>query len=473
MGAVNQAPIHVANGAFDQKYRLSAIPITAGEGLAGYDATPNPGGAYKVWVSRTSAFASQDCKTDNFKVKTRSGGGALDLTASMTAEPSFTRTYAWGISKGVDKTSVKQLGAAATFDNTVRVWQTGSADRGWAVNSAITVHNPNAVAVTGVAVTDGLPGAVVSGGAGLTVPAGGDVTVSYSKTYDSAPGADGLTNTATATWPAIGSPSTSATGSAAFAFTGPTTLVRRSVTIRDTFDGTTTPLGTLTATDAAPFCSATFTYARTVPAPTWDRATHTNTATIVATGQSAAQAVSVVGPMRTGALTMGFWQNKNGQAVITGSGAGTGVWFRQYAPFQDLSATATAAQTAAYVTAVIKGAVASGASMNAVLKGQMLAAAPNVYFSDPALGGNKINALSSIGARAVDLTRISAVGASSFADASSVFGGAYRTVGEMLAFAASQAGVSGSDWYHNVTSDQQLAADAFGAVDNVRAFSAP
>ena len=50
-------------------------------------------------------------------------------------------------------------------------------------------------------------------------------------------------------------------------------------------------------------------------------------------------------PMQSGALTMGFWQNKNGQGIISGQ-AKTGVcasatWLRQYAPFQDLSATST------------------------------------------------------------------------------------------------------------------------------------
>ena len=45
---------------------------------------------------------------------------------------------------------------------------------------------------------------------------------------------------------------------------------------------------------------------------------------------------------------------------------------------------------ATYVTNVIKAANASGAAMNAMLKAQMLATALDVYFSDPALGGNKI-----------------------------------------------------------------------------------
>jgi hypothetical protein len=91
---------------------------------------------------------------------------------------------------------------------------------------------------------------------------------------------------------------------------------------------------------------------------------------------------------------MGYWQNKNGQAIITGGTSISGVcksgtWLRQYAPFQDLSATATCAQVATYVTNIIKAANASGAAMNAMLKAQMLATALDIYFSNPALGATR------------------------------------------------------------------------------------
>src|SRR4029079_5042963 len=113
------------------------------------------------------------------------------------------------------------------------------------------------------------------------------------------------------------------------------------------------------------------------------------------------------GPAKTGALTMGFWQNKNGQGIITGGAATLGVcksatWLRQYAPFQDLGATASCAQVGTYVTNVIKAANASGAAMNAMLKAQMLSTALDVYFSDAALGGNKITAPAPIGGAKID-----------------------------------------------------------------------
>jgi hypothetical protein len=55
---------------------------------------------------------------------------------------------------------------------------------------------------------------------------------------------------------------------------------------------------------------------------------------------------------------------------------------------------------------VIKAANASGASMNAMLKAQMLATALDVYFSTPALGGSKITAPAPLGGIAIDLTMI-------------------------------------------------------------------
>src|SRR5205814_8731226 len=103
--------------------------------------------------------------------------------------------------------------------------------------------------------------------------------------------------------------------------------------------------------------------------------------------------------------TMGFWQNKNGQGIITGgayTGSGkvcnSGIWLRQFAPFQDLSSTATCSAVATYVYNEIKAANASGASMNAMLKAQDLATSRDVLFSASGLGGV-----------AIDLTKVCSV----------------------------------------------------------------
>jgi len=418
----------------------------------------------------------------------------VDLKVSKTATPYFTRTYLWSISKSVDRTLVEQIGGTATFNYQVIVAQTGFTDSDWYVTGIITVTNPNDWEDIVVDVTDAVSNAgacIVTDGTGVTVPAGQSVDRSYVCTYASQPEyGSTVTNTATASWDKAiyFTPSDSASGKADFVFSDPTTRVNQVITVTDTFDGVTTTLGTLTATNVEPYASATFNYSHTVPVPQWDCLFYTNTAKIVETGQSASQTVEVCGPAKTGALSKGFWQNKNGQGIIK-SGASTGLqlvcnsgtWLRQYAPFQDLSPIAKCGAVATYVLNVVKAADARGASMNKMLKAQMLATALDVYFSDPALGGNRINARAPIGGVTIDLTHVckmidqaGGVGKCSnvFEDVSSAFGGdTSMTISEMLAYAASQSNSGGTNWYGNVKATQELAKDAFDAIDNQCVFS--
>jgi hypothetical protein len=126
---------------------------------------------------------------------------------------------------------------------------------------------------------------------------------------------------------------------------------------------------------------------------------------------------------------------------------------------------------ASYVTAIIKAANASGTSMNAMLKAQMLATALDVYFSDPALGGNKINAPSPIGGVMIDLQYVCTdMTCTSYEDSSSAFGGSPKSVLQMLSYAASQSNAGGSAWYGNVKATQELAKDAFDAINNEKAY---
>src|SRR5207253_11394348 len=126
-----------------------------------------------------------------------------------------------------------------------------------------------------------------------------------------------------------------------------TTLVKPTNTVTATLAG---QLGTVTPTNTTPFATPTVTNTRTVPALAHDCFSVPNTASFTAsdgpaTG-SASQTVSVCrNPPLTGALTMGFWQNKNGQGIILGGASTAGVCnsgtsLRTYAPYQDLSATA-------------------------------------------------------------------------------------------------------------------------------------
>jgi hypothetical protein len=173
----------------------------------------------------------------------------------------------------------------------------------------------------------------------------------------------------------------------------------------------------------------------------------------------------------TGAHTIGFWTNKNGQEIIKEQvRSGTcpsATWLRQFAPFQDLSATATCAKVAAYVNKVIDAADSSGSAMNAMLKAQMLATALDVYFSNPALGGNQIGAPAPIGGVTIDLTDSCG---GSYRNASSAFGGAtLLTVSQILTGAASQSNAGGSIWYGQVKVTQELAKDLFDAINNQKA----
>lgn len=125
---------------------------------------------------------------------------------------------------------------------------------------------------------------------------------------------------------------------------------------------------------------------------------------------STCRSETVIVSINLGAKTIGFWQNKNGQRIITNGCAGTSGtslygYLTQFNPFKDLTATSCSG-IATYVSNVIKNATSAGSSMNRMLKAQMLSTALSVYFSAPSLGGNAIGAPAPIGDVTVGLTRI-------------------------------------------------------------------
>ncbi len=283
----------------------------------------------------------------------------------------------------------------------------------------------------------------------------GAVTLDYSCAYASAPNPASGVNTATATWNSstYSTPHGSATGTSGLAFGTPTTETNKTVTVTDTFKGATTVLGTVTYPGPA-----TYTYSRTVVAPAGCCVTYINTARISETGQSATASVQICPSAATGAHTIGFWRNKNGQDIIGAANQAQLLSFlKSYAPFSDASAPLKT-----YATKVIDAASASGTAMNPMLKAQMLATALDVFFSNPALGGNKLNAPAPIGGVSIDLTRIPPSG-----NTSSAFGGATRmTVLQILAYAAGKSNAGGSVWYGNVKPTQELAKNVFDAINN-------
>jgi hypothetical protein len=75
LGTNDETPVVVnASGEFVICYKLIDIVRTASNpgpfpvAPDGFDNTSNPGGEYKVWVSRVNTFANDESKTDNFKV---------------------------------------------------------------------------------------------------------------------------------------------------------------------------------------------------------------------------------------------------------------------------------------------------------------------------------------------------------------------------------------------------------------------
>jgi hypothetical protein len=459
-----------------------------------YDNTTNPGGVYilavcKIDATNTYPVAANDCKYDAFKVRT-AYPSASGLVISKDAAGAYDNTYTWGIAKSVDKTLVKQAGGSATFNYTVAVTHDAGSISHVTVTGTIAVFNPNNDPVSGVTVADQLSdrtNCTVNGTFPDTVQPG-ETDYTYSCSLYALPQGQ-LDNVAAVSWPAqdLSTDGALPEGSADFTFSDiafTANLIDNCVSVSDSFAGL---LGSACVGEANP---KSFTYARTIAMPQYGCVSYPNTATFTTnttgTTGSASQTVTVCGPVHTGALTIGFWQNKNGQGIIK-AGASTygvcnsGTWLRHYAPFQGLSATASCATVATYVYNVIKAATCGGSTCNAMLKAQMLATALNVYFSDPTLGGNKINAPHPIGGVTIDLTKICAMidgsggvstCGSTYESVSAAFGGATSlTVSQMLAYAASQSNAGGTVWYGQVKATQTLAKDAFDAINNQVAFA--
>ena len=446
--------------------------------VLGVSATSTPNGSL-VAGAGASAFGA-------------GGGGGESEAPVITkdATATYDNKYGWTITKDVDKTLVKQVGGTVTFNYTVKVTHDGGTISNVKVTGKITVSNFNVDNITAADVTDKLSNGTVctvTGGSSATLGPG-DNDFDYSCDLGSSVPSGTLDNTATVTW----STQTLSTGELAggsadftfnnLSFTG--NAIDECVNVTDSFGGS---LGTACFGDANP---KTFTYSRTITVPQFGCKSYDNTATFTATDDaatgSASQTVTVCGPAKTGALTMGFWQNRNGQGIINsycGGTSGTSLYtyLTGFNPFKDL-ASSSCANVATYAYNIIKAANASGAAMNAMLKAQMLATALDVYFSSSALGGNKINAPAPIGGVAIDLTKIckiidgsggSGSCSSTYQNVSSAFGGATSlTVSQTLAYAASQSNAGGSTWYGNVKATQELAKNAFDAINNQLAFAA-
>jgi len=399
--------------------------------LMPYDDTTNPGGVYILAICSLADASSldgtngpapgvdpSDCKYDAFKVNGENvTPDAQNPTVTKDAEGAFDKTYEWNIAKSADKTQVEQVGGTVQITYTVHVTHTAGSVSNVVVTGGIQVFNPNTddqnntvpVDITGV--TDQL-----SDGTDCTV-SGGSTTLSsfetdftYECDLTGLPQAQ-LDNTVTVSWDSqlLDNGSFLAAGSDDFTFSN----VKFAENTIDGCTDLTDPVPAGGTSNDNPFPTTvcvgdagdggagtgttdgfTFTYhvTYTVKAGCVD---YTNTATetpLVADPKSSSVTVTICGPLKTSALTIGFWKNTNGQALIgtycapsgktslatylSSLGAGSG-------PFSD-AAGKTCSQLKTYVTNVLKG--ASATNMNVMLRAQMLGTALDVYFSDPNLG---------------------------------------------------------------------------------------
>ena len=482
--------------------------------LMPYSNTLNPGGVYILAVCSLAdgyPVASSKCKYDAFKVHVEGGGTeAAAPTILKDANGAYDNTYGWTIQKAVDKTLVKQVGGSATFNYTVTVTHDGGTVSNVAVSGTIQVFNPNASAITGADVTDQLSDGTtctVTGGANVTLASGAN-NFAYSCSLSALPSGS-LDNTATVTWPAQTlTEGALAAGSDNFMVAGITftaNVIDETISVTDTYAGT---LGTVSVGDANP---STFTYSRTIAIPASSCVSYGNTATFTTndtgTTGSASQTVTVCGPARTGALTIGFWKGPNGNSLIqnycmgspslatylSSLGSGSG-------PFAN-AAGKTCSQLVTYVNGIING--ASATNMNTMLKAQMLATALDVYFSSAGYsttaygsGKNQVKPPSSflpnggIGTFTMDLTAICPMVDNTTTGTATCQGGtpstngfasgalpsAAMTINSSLNVAATtpspfNGSTSNSIWYAGDRTKEEILKNVFDQINNQDAFA--
>jgi hypothetical protein len=373
--------------------------------LMPYADTTNPGGVYILAICSLAdgyPVDPSDCKYDAFKIQESEVLHGLPLTITKDANGAYDNQYAWTISKSVDKTTVKQVGGSATFTYTVSVSHDGGTVSHVKVSGTISVFNPNVdannntVPVDIAGVTDQL-----SDGTVCDVVNGGPQTLTQFQTdfaYECNLGAlpqGELDNVASVSWGEqfLDNGALLDAGSADFTFSNiafTENTIDECINVTDSYAGT---LGTVCVGDANP---TSFTYQRTISVMP-GCASYDNTATFTtndtgATG-SASQTVTVCGPAKTGALTIGFWKNTNGQNLIktycantlddylAGLGGGNG-------PFKD-ALNKNCSDLNKYVQSILVG--ASATDMNKMLKAQMMGSALDVWFSGPGWTNTTLN----------------------------------------------------------------------------------
>jgi hypothetical protein len=425
------------------RIRVGVSPALVSGGPDWFQDTDNNGGVYILAVCElpdpvtdSPGVDPKVCKYDAFKIsQTETTPPSSNLVVTKNAVGSFTRDYDWSVIKDQTTSSnpINSTGSSVTVAYRIKATWSGPTDT-YGVAETIHVQNPNSYDVVGVEVTDNILNEssdtctvqdgsytddsgqhTVSHTSG-TIPAGVTVDYPYSCSYSAAPASTTETNQATATAdPSNALPNDTVTGDAEFTFPDPT-VTHDKTTVKDAFNGGAAQTlgeanvnGTFTkdalnnlANWASSYDSVTktftLTYTRSVTVVRNTCTTYNNTATVSDDATSAdnsdGASVTVCGPANTGALTMGFWKNSNGQLLVVNyckpSGKPSLVnWLSSTigGPFAGASAYSAATCSSLYtnfILPIFNGANAS--IMTTMLKAQMLATALDVYFSDPNLG---------------------------------------------------------------------------------------
>jgi hypothetical protein len=373
LGTSPTAFVHVSGGEFETCYQLWPNLVQP-DGSIGYAETTNPGGEYKVWASPSPEFANDESKTDNFKVEVATVvvPKALELGA-LAANGTYTITYAWDVTKAATKpvTTILAAGAASLGYSVSAVRDAGTLS-GFAVGGTVVVSNPNESTqpLTGLAVSLGTTACVVAAPAAV---AAGDTAVGFTCAAD----AESLDDALSATL---------ADASAAGTVAWTSTSVNESAHVVDSFNGTA-PV-TLSADQL------TNGYTNSVSLANAGCRYVANTATVVSDDAGSATlgsaTATVAACLQAGGHTIGFWQNKNGQSVITNA-AGLTAKLASYGAVWNgtgFSATFTGKQLAAWVTSVMSG--ASSVDAVKMYRAQFLATALAGHTN--VLGVNLLNA---------------------------------------------------------------------------------
>ena len=235
---------------------------------------------------------------------------------TKTAKPAFARDYDWTIEKSVKGASSQTVpqGTPASFAYDVVVTPSAAKDTAFVVSGVISVQNPNPTTISGVQLTDSLPG----GQCTIDKPAGplsiqkGTSTFDYSCVLPGATPTTTGTNTATASWDkaAYHGTSGSASGTAGVDFAQATVVVTdATATVTDTqVQLGDVPGGAVVKASDGP---RTFTYTKAFDGVPGTCTTYDNTAKVVATdskesdSDDATVEVCVQQPLRAGAHGQG------------------------------------------------------------------------------------------------------------------------------------------------------------------------